>query len=545
MLPRVKLARAPVVALLLAGRAVADLPPAEWEDVRAEAARLAAKPGERDRKVALVATVRQEDSARAARLLLGFAAASARRRDDLAPRAARAADDYMKIDRQLRRKHGRGVKREVLERDPEWRRRRDAFERIGADLDAEVATLEAVGDALSALRAAAAAAALADASDPDGAGARRSPEVRGGVLSALLAQPGDAFDGSILAFASDAELPLARVRVLDRIAARRIRAGFEVAAACLSAEHPVVVRAAVAALRALDEPRAVPHLVKARQRAGGLGAEEIEALLFRFTGKRFVGVGADAMWAGWWRAEGEAWLASAGAERFEGPFSAEASAGGPGGRGGAEFYGIETRSNRIVFVLDRSHSMRLPVPFKGPVTGPKGDESVPGKTKLEVAKNQLERTIRKLAPDVKFGVIFFGAKFRTLRDPPALLQATQENKRTAVEWFAALEPEGSTPTFAALAEALKYARVGGGKSSTDPAGADTIFLLSDGAPTGPGGADLLLGPELDAEIGRFLDANRELKCVVHTIGVGPDHNRELMMRLARETGGTYRAVGME
>jgi HEAT repeat protein len=73
-----------------------------------------------------------------------------------------------------------------------------------------------------------------------------------------------------------------------------------------------VARAAIAALRALDEPRAVPPLVKARQRARGLVAEEIDALLFRFTGKRFAGVGADAMWAGWWKAEGEAWLASAG-----------------------------------------------------------------------------------------------------------------------------------------------------------------------------------------------------------------------------------------
>jgi hypothetical protein len=524
------------LGLLLALPALADLPADEWERVRAEAARLASRPGERDRKVALVATVRREDSARAARLLLGLAAASAKRRDELAPRAAKAADDFLSIDRRLRRKHGRGVKREVLERDTEWRKRRGAFEEVGAELDAEVAALVAIGEAFGAVRSAEAAAALADGTGDDGAGARRAPEVREGIVAALLAQPGDAFDGALLAFGSDADLPYARVRVLDRIAARRIAAGFDVAAACLAADHPIVVRAALGALRALDEPRAVPPLVKARQLAKGLVAEEFDALLHRFTGKRFAGEGADAMWAGWWRAEGEAWLASAPAERFE---------GAPGARGGAEFYGIETRSNRIVFVLDRSHSMRLPVPSRGPVTGPKGDENVPGKTKLEVAKNQLERTIRKLAPDVKFGVIFFGGKFQAWQEPPALLAATAENKGAAIGWFEKLEPEGSTPTFAALAEALRYAKVGGGKSATDPAGADTIFLLSDGAPTGPGGADLLLGPELDAEVARFLEANRDFKCVVHTVGVGPDHNRELMMRLARETGGTYRAVGAD
>lgn len=528
--------RSLALGLLLALPAFADLAPEEWERLRAEAGRLSAKSGERDRKVALVAAVRQEDSARAARLLLGFAAAAARRREEVAPRAAKAADDFLRIDRQLRKKHGRGVKREVLERDTEWRKRREAFAEAGAGVDAEAAALASLGEAFGAMRSPGAVAALADTADPDAAGARRAAEVREGILAALLAQPGDAFDGPIVAFASDADLPYARVRVLDRIAARRIVAGFDAAASCLSAEHPIVVRAAVAALRALDDPRAVPRLVEARQRARALPAEEIDALLFRFTGKRFAGAGAEAMWAGWWKAEGEAWLASAGTERFE---------GAPGAGGGTDFYGIETRSSRIVFVLDRSHSMRLPVPQKGPVTGPKRDDTVPGKTKLEVAKGQLERTIRKLAPDVKFGVIFFGSKVQAWQPAPALLPATPGNRKAAIDWFAPIQPEGSTPTFAALAQALQYAKVGGGKSATDPAGADTIFLLSDGAPTGPGGADLLLGAELDAEVARFLEANRDFKCVVHTIGVGPDHNRELMMRLARETGGTYRAVGAD
>ncbi|HEX5138804.1 MAG TPA: hypothetical protein VFY93_17675 [Planctomycetota bacterium] len=524
------------LALLLALAAAADLPPEEWDRARAEAAQLAAKEGEQERKVALVAAVRQEDSARAAELLLGLASACAKRRDDLAPRASKAADDYMKIDRQLRKKHGRGVKREVLERDPEWRRKRETFEELGGNLDADVAALEAIGEAVGAMRSTAAAAVLADASRPGGLAARRAPEVRAGVLAALLAQPGDAFDGAILAFASDVDLPFARVRVLDRIAARRMPAGFDAAADCLAADHPIVVRAAIAALRALDDPRAVPRLVAARRDVTGLAAEEMDTLLYRFTGKKFTGTGADAMWAGWWRSEGEAWLASAGGDRYE---------GAPGARGGAEFYGIETRSNRIVFVLDRSHSMRLPVPRKGPVTGGKGEEGVPGNTKLEVARNQLARTIGKLAPDVKFNVIFFGAKCQAWHEPPGLLAATAENKRAAVGWFEEIPPEGSTATFDALALALQYAKVGGGKSSTDPAGADTIYLLSDGAPTGPDGADLLLGPGLDAEIAKFLEANRDFKCVVNTVGVGPDHNRELMMRLARETGGTYRAVGVD
>lgn len=531
MLLRALKGRALVLGLLLALPARAELPPEEWERVRLEAARLIPKAGERERKTALIGAVRREDSGRAARLLVELAAASAERQEDLAPRAARAADDFLKVDRQLRKKYGKGVKREVLEADAEWKKRRKAFDDLGADLDAESAVLDALGQAFGEVRSPEGAAVLADAADPAVAGARRSLEVRTGILAALLKQP---FSDALLVFATDAEMPYGRVRVLGRIAAEKSAKGFDTAVACLGAKEPVVVRAAVAALIALDDPRAVAGLVKARQHATGLVAEEIELGLFRFTGKKFSGAGADSMWAGWWKAEGEAWLASAPAERYE---------GGPGGRGGAEFYGIETRSNRIVFVLDRSDSMKYPVPQKGPVTGSKEDGAVPGGTKLEVAKNQLARTIRKLAPDVSFGVVFFGGNVQVWQKPPGLVPATPENKRSAIEWFEKLEPDGSTPTFDALADALLYAKVGGGKSATDPRGADTIFLLSDGAPT-EGGANLQ-GAPLEAAFARFLESNRDFRCVVHTIGVGPDHNRELMMRLARETGGTYRAVGVD
>jgi hypothetical protein len=535
MLGRTLTARALVLTFLLVALASADLPPAEWERLRAEAASLRAKPGERDRKRVLVAEIRREDSACAAALLVGLAAASAKRLEELQPRVTRAADDFEEVDRQLRRKHGKGVKREVLERDNGWRKSRETLFAVRADLEAESAVLETLGEAFAGMRSAEAAATLADAADPEVAAARRAPEVRTGILAALCAQPGDRFDAVILGCATDTDMPHVRVRVLERVAART-PGGLEVAVSCLAAKESVVVRAAVATLKALDDPRAVPPLVEARRRTSGLVAEEIDLLLYRFTGKKFSGVGADAMWAGWWKSEGEAWLAAPVPERHE---------GGLGGSGGAEFYGIETRSNRIVFVLDRSYSMRLPVPQKGPVTGPKRDEGVAGKTKLEVAQRELERTIRKLAPDVHFGVVFYGADVKSWRPPPGLLPATPENKKEAIDWFMALPPHGSTATFSALAEALRYAKVGGGKSATDPAGADTIFLLSDGAPTRPGTGDLLLGAELDSAIQAFLEANRDFRCVVHTIGVGRDQNRELMMRLARETGGTYRAVGVD
>ncbi|MHC4934498.1 MAG: hypothetical protein ACYTGV_20170, partial [Planctomycetota bacterium] len=48
----------------------AELSAEEWQRLRREASELSRKPGEADRKIALLDTVSEEDSARAAKLLL-------------------------------------------------------------------------------------------------------------------------------------------------------------------------------------------------------------------------------------------------------------------------------------------------------------------------------------------------------------------------------------------------------------------------------------------------------------------------------------------
>jgi hypothetical protein len=509
--------RAAALCLLLALPAGADLAPEEWEEARAEAARLARKPGEAARKARLVERVAREDSARAASVLLELAGPAGGRRTTLDVRLRAAVDAFARLDRELRRKEREPA---AVAANARWRARRATVVDLRAQIDEETAVLAAIGRAFAGFRSPGTVAALLAGGD-----AAHAPEARTGLLEALLAQPPGRFDEALVPFARDAELPLARVKALDAIAARRIGAGLEAASEGVKAQEPVVARAAVAALKALDDPRAVPALVAARASASGLLAHEIERALRYFTGRNFAGAGADAMWAEWWRREGEAWLAAAGSERFP--------EGEEGGAGGAEFYGIPTRSNRIVFVLDRSDSMRLPVPQHAPVSGATRDGRTTGATKLEVAQAELARTIRGLPADARFGLVFYGAHVKAWREPPRLEPATAASRETATAWLAALRPEGCTLTFAALAEALRYAE--------GPGGADTIFLLSDGAPTNANG-DPLTSAETDAALAAFLEANRAFRCVVHAIGVGPDHNRDLMTRLARETGGTYKAV---
>jgi hypothetical protein len=522
--------------LFLALPALGELPAEEWQRIRKEGARLAAQAGEPDRKLDWIDAVRQEDSARTARLLLRFAAAAAQRRESLAPRATKAKSDFLQLSRRLRKKYGRRVTPDELAKDPKWRARRDAFHGLRADLETEEVVLAALGKACGRMRAPEAVAVLVDRYDKAVARAQRSVEVRAGILAALFAQPVGTVTEHLIVFATDAAMPEGRARVLRWLGDRKVAAGYDAAVASLAAEESAVARAAVAAVRALDDPRCVPGLVGARAKAAGLLAHEIERALHHFTGRRFFGPGADAMWAGWWRTEGEAWLKSAGAERPK-PVDPEL-------RGGAAFYGIATRSDRIVFVLDRSGSMRHPVPPAEPVSGATRDTRVPGDTKLEVAKNQLARTIRKLDPGVKFAVVFYSHEVSVWKKPPGMAPATTDNKNKAIEWFMRQQPVGSTMIFDALEAALRYAKVGGGKSATDPRGADTIFLLSDGAPTVAGGNLLLRGPALADAVKEFLAANRAFGCVVHTIGIGAEHNRALMEQLAHETGGTYKAVGV-
>ncbi|MHC4732764.1 MAG: hypothetical protein ACYS6Z_19530, partial [Planctomycetota bacterium] len=300
--------RPAVLLLLLAPPARGELPPEEWQRVRKEAAQLAAKAGEPDRKLGLIDAVTHEDSARAAGLLIRFAAAAAKRREALAPRVRKARSDFMQLSRRLRKKYGRRVTPDELEQDPKWRASRDAFDALRADLETEESVLAALGRAFLRMRAPEAIAVLVDRSRKDVARARRAVEVRHGILGALFAQPVDAVAEHLIVFATDAAMPEGRARVLRWIGDRKVRGGYDAAIASLLADESAVARAAVAALQALDEPRCVPALIRARANASGLLAHAIERTLHYFTGRRFFGVGADAMWAGWWSAEGEAWL---------------------------------------------------------------------------------------------------------------------------------------------------------------------------------------------------------------------------------------------
>ncbi|MHC4247735.1 MAG: HEAT repeat domain-containing protein [Planctomycetota bacterium] len=165
--------------------------------------------------------------------------------------------------------------------------------------------------------------------------------------------------------------------------------------------------------------------------------------------------------------------------------------------GNVEYYGIRTRSTRICFLVDISGSMQG--------------------QKLADAKGELQQAIGRFTVKHFFNMIFFSTTVRSWRR--RLTQATDVVLARAKAHIYEQNAAGGTNIFDAVMLALK-----------DPL-VDTIFLLSDGAPTSGSVT------EPDAIRAAVLKANTR-GVVIHCIGIG-FHDREFMAGLARDNNGKY------
>lgn len=181
------------------------------------------------------------------------------------------------------------------------------------------------------------------------------------------------------------------------------------------------------------------------------------------------------------------------------------------------FFGIESDGERICYVLDLSDSMckeiAPEVRPKGAVTGvkkrPKGelpDESdLPWnkiKTRFDLLREQLRISLERLPKDKYFSVVWFGDESGTLDSCKGMVKATKGNvDRVMAELDAVVcgKPDppkapdgvlrGKTNLHSGLRRAFGLTNKGFVEENAyvDPAalteGCDTIFLLSDGAPS--------------------------------------------------------------
>ena len=309
----------------------------------------------------------------------------------------------------------------------------------------------------------------------------------------------------------------AAVAALGRFAARDPEAYRALASALEDAAWPVRL-AAARGLAAAAVPESVDLLVGRLGREEGRLRRDLASLLSALTGQGF-GVEPEG-WTRWW-AEARAEFVSGQRHLSRDGVAVAAE----GGSGPVSYYGITTDSKRILFVIDISGSMLEA-----------GKD--PAVSKVDSAKRELLQTLRSLDGESSFTIYAFHDAVR--RWKPSLVRATAKAKDEAAAWVKALGAASWTNTFGALEEGFRVSAAAGLDADYGGA-ADTIFLLTDGAPTTPGG-QLADGAGV-LETKRVLEAvrewNREKRVVLHAIGIGPSADNVFLGALARENGGRF------
>ncbi len=337
------------------------------------------------------------------------------------------------------------------------------------------------------------------------------------------------------------EDPTVRVAVARALGAFRRADAFQLLQACAKDEDWRVRAAVVQGIAHTRSPEAVSLLIEMMGKETGRLKDDINGALKGLTGED---LGFADTWAKWWAAQGKQLPREPAKGGAPGDTSLKAT-------DTARFYGIPTQSEKICFIIDISGSMlaeveQLKPQGAGPITGRKEKEvelPVEGKTRMEVAKNELKRSVSNLAPDKLFTVVFFNHAVRTWR--PQMEKATptvKEELRKDVDMIAA---SGTTYTLGALREAFLIAGVpeagAEAKPTTGTKGLkiDTIFLMSDGGPTDNKMDDAQpMDPEIILEAVR--QWNRDAGIVIHTIAVDTEAvGTYFLKQLAAQNGGQF------
>ena len=186
------------------------------------------------------------------------------------------------------------------------------------------------------------------------------------------------------------------------------------------------------------------------------------------------------------------------------------------------FFGIESEGERICYVVDMSDSMCKDISPdarpKGPITGPKKKRKKKGlvldesdlpwheiRTRWDLAREQLRISLSRLDSDKRFAIVWFGTEAGTLKATKGMVKASKGNIKRALAELDAIQPGEQIPNKAPdgtlrgrtnLHSGLRVAFGLAGRGVADEAafvhkgplteGCDTIFLLSDGAPSWDG-----------------------------------------------------------
>jgi len=263
----------------------------------------------------------------------------------------------------------------------------------------------------------------------------------------------------------------------------------------------------------------VPVLIGRMEAESGRFRDDAHAALRVLTGLDHGRV--PERWRRWWDAEGATFELpdAATAARAEDERRRRAADDDAGDTRAARYFGVHVTSERQVFVLDVSGSMRLPSGATDS-EAPAGGRELNEVTRMDVAKRELADVLRRLPDDVLFNVVFFESRVTSLEKK--LVRMKKATRQKALRFVLDQYAVGGTALYPALELAF-----------ADPL-VDTIYLLSDGAPTE---GELTDVNEIRAEVRRWNSA-RHVR--IHGVSMGQDST--LLRWLCEDTGGRYLRV---
>ncbi len=174
-----------------------------------------------------------------------------------------------------------------------------------------------------------------------------------------------------------------------------------------------------------------------------------------------------------------------------------------------KFYGAPVYAARVVFVIDRSNSMR---------------SSVKQVTRLTEAQKELEATIKIMPEGTLFNVIAYNNEVKIWSKK--LVEATPVTKAEAIGFAAELNAQGMTASYDSLDEALKQDRA-----------LEAVYFLSDGKPT----AGSIINQ--DQIVMAITKRNAAKRTAIHTIAIDSKGKElDFLKTLAEKNFGEYRQI---
>lgn len=253
----------------------------------------------------------------------------------------------------------------------------------------------------------------------------------------------------------------------------------------------------------------------------GLLRHAAHQALVSLTGAAFGERDPDA-WSGWWATAEPTFVVP---EKPAADTAAKTTSG---------FFGIPVHGTRVVFIVDLSLSMTAPMGYP--------NERGESQTRLDAARGEVWRAIERFDEATFFNVVVFSNGARAWQKK--LVPANEANKKSVRSFLDRLKGEPYTDLWSGIQAGLNLEK--NSFASSEPPAIDTMFLLSDGAPTT---GELTEMPEILRVV---TELNRYLLIRINTVfleGQGSNMDpvargeemgpAELMEQLANQNGGIF------